>query len=97
MKLEVSRVGIWTVSVKDRPGGLVGKLEPLAKAGAILNFFLPAVRLKNPAQVWYLLHLSKVLHRRKQPSEPASKKPNLYVGCGLPVLTSLVLQSNWPD
>ena len=40
MKLEVTRVGIWTVSIKDRPGGLVGKLEPLAKAGANLEFLL---------------------------------------------------------
>jgi len=40
MKLEVTRVDIWAVSIKDRPGGLAKKLEPLAQAGANLEFLI---------------------------------------------------------
>ncbi len=40
MKLKVTRVDVWSASIKDRPGGLVEKLEPLVQAGTNLEFLL---------------------------------------------------------
>lgn len=38
MKLEISRVDVWAASIKDRPGGLAGKLDALSQAGVNLEF-----------------------------------------------------------
>ncbi|NIA20915.1 MAG: amino acid-binding protein [Anaerolineaceae bacterium] len=38
MALEVTVVEVWAASIEDRPGGLAGKLEALASAGANLEF-----------------------------------------------------------
>jgi hypothetical protein len=38
MKLKATRVDVWAASIKDRPGGLAGKLAALAEAGANLEF-----------------------------------------------------------
>lgn len=38
MALKVTRVDVWAATMEDRPGGLAGKLEALAKAGANLEF-----------------------------------------------------------
>jgi hypothetical protein len=35
--LKVRRTDVWAASIPDRPGGLAGKLEALAKAGANLE------------------------------------------------------------
>jgi len=40
MKCKVSRVDVWAASIDDRPGGLAGRLEPLAQAGANLEFVI---------------------------------------------------------
>lgn len=40
MKLKITRFDIWTANIKDRPGGLVKKFEPLARAGTSLGFIL---------------------------------------------------------
>jgi len=40
MKLDVSRVDVWAVSIKDRPGGLAEKVEQLAQAGVNLDFVI---------------------------------------------------------
>jgi hypothetical protein len=38
MALKVTHVDVWAATIEDRPGGLAGKLEALAKAGANLEF-----------------------------------------------------------
>jgi hypothetical protein len=38
MALKVTRVDVWVATMEDRPGGLAGKLEALAEAGANLEF-----------------------------------------------------------
>lgn len=38
MRVDVNRVDIWAVSIKDRPGGLAEKLEILAQADVDLEF-----------------------------------------------------------
>jgi hypothetical protein len=38
MALKVTRVDTWAATIQDRPGGLAGKLDALAKAGANLEF-----------------------------------------------------------
>jgi hypothetical protein len=38
MSLTVERVGVWAATLEDSPGGLAGKLAPLAEAGADLAF-----------------------------------------------------------
>jgi hypothetical protein len=40
MELLVERVDVWAASIKDEPGSLAGKLTPLAKAGADLDFII---------------------------------------------------------
>ena len=38
MSLTVERVDVWAATIEDSPGGLAGKLAPLAEAGADLAF-----------------------------------------------------------
>jgi hypothetical protein len=38
MALKVTHVDVWAATIEDRPGGLAGKLETLARAGANLEF-----------------------------------------------------------
>ena len=38
MALKVSRVDTWAAAIVDKPGGLEGKLDALARAGANLEF-----------------------------------------------------------
>jgi hypothetical protein len=38
MSLTVERVDVWAATIEDQPGGLAGKLAPLAEAGADLEF-----------------------------------------------------------
>ncbi len=40
MGLTVQRVDVWAASIEDQPGGLAGKLAPLAEAGADLEFVI---------------------------------------------------------
>jgi hypothetical protein len=40
MKLKVKKEDVWVASMKDRPGGLSGKLDALAGAGANLEFLI---------------------------------------------------------
>jgi len=40
MALSVERVDVWAASIEDQPGGLAGKLAPLADAGADLEFVI---------------------------------------------------------
>ena len=40
MPYKVTKVDIWTGTVRDRPGGLAGKLEALSRGGANLEFVL---------------------------------------------------------
>ena len=40
MPYRVTKVDIWTGTVRDRPGGLAGKLEALSRGGANLEFVL---------------------------------------------------------
>ena len=40
MALKATQVKVWAASIEDRPGGLAEKLEPLAAAGANLDFVI---------------------------------------------------------
>ena len=40
MAMNVARVDVWAASLKDRPGSLAEKLQPLADAGANLAFVI---------------------------------------------------------
>ncbi len=40
MALSVRQVKVWSASIDDRPGGLAGKLDVLAKAGVNLEFVI---------------------------------------------------------
>ena len=40
MKLDISRVDVWAAGMKDKPGGLAGKLDAVAQAGADLEFVI---------------------------------------------------------
>jgi len=40
MPLNVKQVRVWSATIDDRPGGLAGKLDALAKAGANLEFVI---------------------------------------------------------
>ena len=47
LKLKIDRMPVWAATIKDRPGGLQAKLEPLAKAGANLEFVIARRRKKG--------------------------------------------------
>jgi len=40
MKLDVTRVDVWSASIEDKPGMLAQKLETLSEAGADLEFVI---------------------------------------------------------
>jgi hypothetical protein len=40
MPYAIRKVDVWVAEIDDRPGGLAGKLEALAKAGASLEFII---------------------------------------------------------
>ena len=40
MALTITRMEVWSATIEDRPGGTAEKLEPLAQAGANLEFLL---------------------------------------------------------
>lgn len=40
MELLIEKEDVWVASIEDRPGGLAGKLSPLADAGADLDFII---------------------------------------------------------
>jgi len=40
MTLQVTQVKVWAAGIEDKPGGLAGKMEALAKAGANLEFVI---------------------------------------------------------
>jgi len=40
MRIDVSSVDVWAVSIKDQPGSLAAKLDALAQAGADLEFII---------------------------------------------------------
>jgi hypothetical protein len=40
MPYDISKVDVWAAEMQDRPGGLAGKLRPLADAGASLEFVI---------------------------------------------------------
>ena len=40
MPYSIRKVDVWAAEIDDRPGGLTGKLEALAKAGASLEFII---------------------------------------------------------
>ena len=40
MTLKVQRVDVWAASIEDQPGGLAGKLDVLAQAGADLEMII---------------------------------------------------------
>ena len=48
MALKVTRVDVWAASIEDRPGGLAGKLAPLAEAGAQLEFVIARRASERP-------------------------------------------------
>jgi hypothetical protein len=50
MKLKVNRVQVWAASIADRPGGLANQLEPLAKAGANIEFLIARRAPERPGE-----------------------------------------------
>lgn len=50
MKLKLSRVDMWAVTIEDRAGGAADKLEPLAKAGVNLEFVFARRTPEQPGQ-----------------------------------------------
>ena len=48
MAYSIRKVGVWAAEIDDRPGGLAGKLEALAKAGASLEFLIARRQADKP-------------------------------------------------
>ena len=48
MALKITRVQVWTAGMKDKPGGLAGKLAALARAGASLEFIFARRAAEQP-------------------------------------------------
>jgi len=50
MRVDVSTVDVWAVSIDDKPGALAEKLDVLAKAGADLEFVIARRSHENPGK-----------------------------------------------
>ena len=50
MALEITQVEVWAATIEDRPGGLDEKLDPLAKAGANLEFVIARRTPNKPGE-----------------------------------------------
>lgn len=50
MKLKLSRVDMWTVTIEDRAGGAADKLEPLVAAGVNLEFVFARRTPEQPGE-----------------------------------------------
>ncbi|MCE5228134.1 ACT domain-containing protein [bacterium] len=48
MPYDISKVDVYAGTIQDRPGGLADKLEPLAQAGAGLDFVIARRSPDNP-------------------------------------------------
>jgi hypothetical protein len=48
--LDISKVDVWAATIDDKPGGINGKLEALAKAGADLEFIVARRAKEQPGQ-----------------------------------------------
>ncbi len=57
MAIEAKRVDIWVGSMEDRPGGLAEKLDPLAAAGAKLEYVMARRTEKKGEGVVFLAPL----------------------------------------
>ena len=50
MKLDITRPDVWAATIDDRPGGVEGKLAPLAKAGASFEFVIARRTPEKPGK-----------------------------------------------
>ena len=50
MKIDVSTVDVWAVSIDDKPGALAEKLDALAQAGADLEFVIARRSHEKPGK-----------------------------------------------
>jgi hypothetical protein len=50
MNLKATRATLWAASIEDRPAGLADKIEPLANAGARLEFILARRAPETPGK-----------------------------------------------
>lgn len=57
MAIDAKRVDIWVGSIEDRPGGLAEKLDPLAEAGAKLEYVMARRTEKKGEGVVFLAPL----------------------------------------
>lgn len=57
MAVKISRVHVWAAGMQDRPGGLADKLEPLAAAGANLEFAIARRAPQKPGAVVFVTPL----------------------------------------
>ena len=48
MAMKIAKVDVWAATIKDRPGGVAQKLEPLSKAGANLAFVIARRQADKP-------------------------------------------------
>ncbi len=50
MRIDISTVDVWAVSIKDKPGALSEKLDALAQAGADLEFVIARRSHEKPGK-----------------------------------------------
>ena len=50
MPLDMQQVRVWSAGIEDRPGGLAGKLDALARAGANLEFVIARRSPEQPGK-----------------------------------------------
>lgn len=69
MAYSIRKVNVWAAEIDDRPGGLAGKLEALAKAGASLEFIIARRQPDKPGTGVVFLTPVKTAKQKQAASE----------------------------
>jgi hypothetical protein len=69
MAYSIRKVDVWAAEIDDRPGGLAGKLDALAKAGASLEFIIARRQPDKPGTGVVFLTPVKTAKQKRAASE----------------------------
>ena len=96
MKLDISRVDVWSSPLQDKPGALAGKLNKLAEVGADLDFLLVR-RTKRGQGVVYVAPIKGARQIHAAQREDFAKDSAMAVlrieGLDRPGATAMISQS----
>jgi ACT domain-containing protein len=75
MAVTAKKIDVWVGDIRDHPGGLLNKLEPLAEAGADLTFIVARRQIERPGRGLVLLGPLKGAKQQKAATASGFYKP----------------------